>query len=106
MNNFFYLKQITGKKISTGRELYVFIDSTKAYDNVPVNKLWEALKKTNIFGRDDNWLVWKDHFYAFEIIFIFNILLSNCPIPYPFTEVAFLEACKIGVNGDLELFIR
>ena len=34
------------KKKATNRELHLlFIDLTKAYDSVPLNKLWEVLEK-------------------------------------------------------------
>lgn len=52
MDNLFCLKQLIEKKISTGRDLHLlFIDLTKAYDNVPVRELWKALENTNISCR-------------------------------------------------------
>lgn len=52
MDNIFCLKQLMEKKISTGRELHLlFIDLAKAYDNVPIQRLWKALENTNISTR-------------------------------------------------------
>jgi len=40
------------KKKATNRELHLlFIDLTKAYDSVPLNKLWETLDKSTINTR-------------------------------------------------------
>lgn len=48
-DNLFCLKQIMEKKINTGRSIHLlFIDLAKAYDNVPVSMLWEAMEETNI----------------------------------------------------------
>ena len=42
------------KKKATNRELHLlFIDLTKAYDSVPLNKLWETLDKSTINTRLD-----------------------------------------------------
>ena len=40
----FCITQMIEKKKATNRELHLlFIDLTKAYDSIPVNKLWEIL---------------------------------------------------------------
>jgi len=40
------------KKKATNRELHLlFIDPTKAYDSVPLNKLWETLDRSTINTR-------------------------------------------------------
>ena len=43
------LKQVIEKKIERNRPIYLmFIDLQKAYDNIPISKLWEVLQNTNI----------------------------------------------------------
>ena len=43
---------MTEKKKATNRELHLlFINLTKAYDSVPLNKLWETLDKSTINTR-------------------------------------------------------
>lgn len=49
VDNLFCLKQIIEKRLERGRDVHLlFIDLTKAYDSVPVEKLWESMEKTNI----------------------------------------------------------
>ncbi len=49
IDNLFCLSQVMQKKWQTGRELHiVFLDIAQAYDNVPVNKLWEVLRRLNL----------------------------------------------------------
>lgn len=49
IDNIFCLKQLAEKTIAHGRELHiVFIDLRKAYDSVPVEKLWDALKDKGV----------------------------------------------------------
>ena len=49
IDNIFCITQMIGKKKATNRELHLlFIDLTKAYDSVPLNKLWESLDKSTI----------------------------------------------------------
>ena len=49
MDNIFCLKQLIEKRLSVNQEVHLlFIDLSKAYDNVPVSKLWEVLQNTNI----------------------------------------------------------
>jgi hypothetical protein len=44
IDNVFCITQMIEKKKATNRELHLlFIDLTKAYDSVPLNKLWETL---------------------------------------------------------------
>lgn len=48
-DNVFSLKQIIEKKTATNRDIHItFIDLQKAYDTVPVTKLWEVLQESNI----------------------------------------------------------
>lgn len=43
------MKQIIEKRIAMNMETHLlFIDLTKAYDNIPICKLWETLQSTNI----------------------------------------------------------
>ena len=52
IESIFCLTQMIEKKKATNRELHLlFIDLTKAYDSVPLNKLWEALQKSTINTR-------------------------------------------------------
>ncbi|KAF2880083.1 hypothetical protein ILUMI_26095 [Ignelater luminosus] len=45
----FCLRQIIEKKLERNRTTHlVFIDLQKAYDNIPIEKLWKALQNTNI----------------------------------------------------------
>lgn len=49
IDNLFCLSQVMQKKWQTGRELHmVFLDLAKAYDSVPVIKLWEVMNESNI----------------------------------------------------------
>ena len=42
-DNIFCLKQVTEKKNATNQETHLlFVDLTKAYDTIPVSKLWES----------------------------------------------------------------
>jgi len=44
IDNIFCVTQMIEKKKATNRELHLlFIDLTKAYDSIPLNKLWEIL---------------------------------------------------------------
>jgi len=44
IDNIFRITQMIEKKKATNRELHLlFIDLTKSYDSIPVNKLWEIL---------------------------------------------------------------
>ena len=44
IDNIFCITQMIEMKKATDRELHLlFIDLTKAYDSVPLNKLWETL---------------------------------------------------------------
>ncbi|XP_044745272.1 uncharacterized protein LOC123307119 [Coccinella septempunctata] len=48
-DNIFCLKQIIEKKTATNREVHItFVDLHKAYDTIPIVKLWEVLEGTNI----------------------------------------------------------
>jgi len=52
IGNIFCITQMIEKKKVTNRELHLlFIDLTKAYDSVPLNKLWEPLDKSTINTR-------------------------------------------------------
>ena len=52
IDNTFCIAPIIKKKKATNRELHLlFIDLTKAYDSVPLNKLWENLDKSTINTR-------------------------------------------------------
>ena len=43
------ITQLIEKKKGTDRELHLlFIDLTKAYDSIPLNKVWETLDRTAI----------------------------------------------------------
>lgn len=49
VDHLFCITQIIEKKISYNQELHLlYVDLKKAYDNIPQNKLWEALELTNI----------------------------------------------------------
>jgi hypothetical protein len=49
IDNIFYMTQIIEKKKATNRVLHLlFIDLTKAYNSVPLNKLWETMDITTI----------------------------------------------------------
>jgi hypothetical protein len=49
---FDYLVLVIRKKKATNKELHLlFIDFTKAYDSVPLNKLWETLDRSTINTR-------------------------------------------------------
>lgn len=51
MDNIFSLKQIIEKKTSIKKTLYlVFVDLSKAYDTVPIAKLWKVLEEIKING--------------------------------------------------------
>jgi hypothetical protein len=48
-DNTFVIKQLIEKQLSVGKEVHLlFIDFTKAYDNIPLIKLWKALEETGI----------------------------------------------------------
>lgn len=48
-DNVFCLNQIVEKKLERNRATHLlFIDLQKAYDNIPIKKLWEVLQNTNI----------------------------------------------------------
>jgi hypothetical protein len=48
-DNAFVLKQLIEKQLSIGKEVHLlFIDLEKAYDNIPLIKLWKALEETGI----------------------------------------------------------
>lgn len=48
-DNVFCLKQIIEKKLNTNQEVHLmYVDLKKAYDSVPLKKLWEILQETNI----------------------------------------------------------
>ncbi|XP_072160540.1 uncharacterized protein [Bemisia tabaci] len=48
VDHLFCITQLVEKKMAVGQELHlVFVDLQKAYDSVPLVKLWEALKKSN-----------------------------------------------------------
>jgi hypothetical protein len=52
IDNIFCLAQMIEKKRATNRDLHLlFIDLSKAYDSVPLNKLWEMLDKSTINAR-------------------------------------------------------
>jgi hypothetical protein len=52
IDNIFFLTQMIEKKRATNRDLHLlFIGLTKAYDSVPLNKLWETLDKSTINAR-------------------------------------------------------
>lgn len=49
IDGIFCLRQIIDKRLAHNLETHmVFIDLTKAYDNVPLEKLWEVLRHQNI----------------------------------------------------------
>ena len=49
IDNIFCLTQMIENRKTINRELHLlFIDLTKAYDSVPLNKLWEVLEKSTI----------------------------------------------------------
>ena len=51
IDNIFSLKLLMEKKLAHGREMHMlFVDLKKAYDSIPLNKLWEAMEKGNISG--------------------------------------------------------
>ena len=48
IDNIFTLKQLVEKRMERGMDLHVtFIDLRKAFDSVPLQKLWTALRKSN-----------------------------------------------------------
>lgn len=48
-DHLFSVTQILEKKTAFNQEIHMlFVDLKKAYDNIPQNKLWEALQNTNI----------------------------------------------------------
>jgi len=52
IDNIFCITQMIEKKKATNRELHLlFIDLTKAYDRIPLNKLWEILDRLAINTR-------------------------------------------------------
>lgn len=49
MDHLFTITQVIEKRMAYNQELHLlYVDLKKAYDSVPLNKLWEALEKTNI----------------------------------------------------------
>jgi len=49
IDHLFTITQIIEKKVAYDQELHLlFVDIKKAYDSVPLNKLWKALETTNI----------------------------------------------------------
>jgi hypothetical protein len=43
------MKQVTEKRNATNQETHLlFVDMTKAYDSIPISKLWEVLGESNI----------------------------------------------------------
>lgn len=50
IDNIFPLTQIIEKKLATNNDQthLLFVDLTKAYDTVPIKKLWEAMEKTSV----------------------------------------------------------
>lgn len=49
IDHVFSITQIIEKKVARGQEVHLmFVDLRKAYDSVPLVKLWEALEKTNV----------------------------------------------------------
>jgi hypothetical protein len=43
------MKQVTEKRNATNQETHLlFVDLTKAYDSIPIPKLWEVLGELNI----------------------------------------------------------
>jgi len=47
--NTFAIKQLIEKQLSVGKEIHLlFIDLKKAYDNIPLIKLWKALEEIRI----------------------------------------------------------
>jgi len=45
----FCMKQVIEKRNATNQETHLlFVDLTKAYDSIPISKLWEVLGETNI----------------------------------------------------------
>jgi len=48
-DNIFCMKQVTEKRNATNQETHLlFADMTKAYDSIPISKLWEVLGESNI----------------------------------------------------------
>ena len=48
VDHLFCITQVIEKKMAVGQELHlVFVDLKKAYESVPLLKLWEALEKSN-----------------------------------------------------------
>jgi len=48
-DNTFVIKQLIEKQLSVGKEVHLlFIDLKKAYDNIPLIKLWKALEEIRI----------------------------------------------------------
>ena len=51
IDHLFCVTQIIEKRLAVGQELHlVFVDLQKAYDSVPLLKLWEALEKSGFTG--------------------------------------------------------
>ena len=52
IDNIFCITQVIEKKKATNMELHLlFIELTKVYDSVPLNKLWEAIDRSTINTR-------------------------------------------------------
>jgi len=48
-DNIFCMKQVIEKRNATNQETHLlFVDLTKAYDSVPISKVWEVLGESNI----------------------------------------------------------
>ena len=51
IDHLFVIVQVIEKKMAVAQELHlIFVDLQKAYDSVPLVKLWEALEKSNFNG--------------------------------------------------------
>ena len=48
-DNIFCMKKVIEKRNAANQETHLlFVDLTKAYDNIPILKLWEVLGESNI----------------------------------------------------------
>lgn len=49
IDHIFSLTQLNGKKVARNREAHLlFVDLSKAYDTVPIQKLWQVLQNSPI----------------------------------------------------------